>query len=111
MSLAILRFDRFLNLHLFFGLFLQVGTAKVNTERSSIHRVRKNALLRRQQDLHSGIMHGTVPYLGSFLSDLTYLHTAKPDYLEVMCKVNCCPLFFVTLKLRENLVIIYHFAV
>ena len=28
-------------------------------------------------------MHGTVPYLGSFLSDLTYLHTANPDTLDV----------------------------
>ena len=55
----------------------------MNTERSSIHQVRKDASMRRQQDIHSGIMHGTVPYLGSFLSDLTYLHTAKPDFIEV----------------------------
>ncbi|XP_034480857.1 ral guanine nucleotide dissociation stimulator-like 1 isoform X1 [Drosophila innubila] len=38
-------------------------------------------LLKLIQNLGTQTSHGTIPYLGTFLTDLTMIHTANPDYL------------------------------
>lgn len=35
-----------------------------------------------------GAMQGTIPYLGTFLTDLTMMDTALPDFVEVRWLLN-----------------------
>ena len=45
-------------------------------------------------------MQGTIPYLGTFLTDLVMLDTAMKDYLEVGTTNSHCRLHLLTLFIR-----------
>ena len=53
-------------------------------EHSSILIVTICQSVQRCSDHLQGVMQGTVPYLGTFLTDLIRLDTALPDYAEVI---------------------------
>lgn len=38
-----------------------------------------------------GVMQGTIPYLGTFLTDLVMLDTAMKDFLDVCTSSLCSP--------------------
>ncbi|XP_043849548.1 ral guanine nucleotide dissociation stimulator-like [Dromiciops gliroides] len=59
-------------------LLLKEGTSKFATLEINSKKAQK----RQQQQREMGAMQGTIPYLGTFLTDLVMLDTATKDYLE-----------------------------
>ncbi|XP_062816772.1 ral guanine nucleotide dissociation stimulator isoform X3 [Anolis carolinensis] len=59
-------------------LLIKEGTSKFATLEINPKRAQK----RQQQQREMGVMQGTIPYLGTFLTDLVMLDTAVKDYLE-----------------------------
>ncbi|XP_043914217.1 ral guanine nucleotide dissociation stimulator isoform X2 [Protopterus annectens] len=59
-------------------LLIKEGTSKFATLEINP----KRALRRQQQQRELGVMQGTIPYLGTFLTDLVMLDTAMKDHFE-----------------------------
>ncbi|XP_063792815.1 ral guanine nucleotide dissociation stimulator isoform X8 [Pseudophryne corroboree] len=59
-------------------LLIKEGTSKFATLDINPKRAQK----RQQQQREMGVMQGTIPYLGTFLTDLVMLDTAMKDYLD-----------------------------
>ncbi|XP_062340038.1 ral guanine nucleotide dissociation stimulator-like [Osmerus eperlanus] len=58
-------------------LLVKEGTSKFATLEINPKRAQK-----RQQPRHLSVMQGTIPYLGTFLTDLVMMDTAMKDYLD-----------------------------
>ncbi|XP_066293827.1 ral guanine nucleotide dissociation stimulator-like 1 isoform X4 [Branchiostoma lanceolatum] len=64
-------------------ILVKEGTAKyADTSKSQLKHVRKENMQKIQAQRLSGVMQGTVPYLGTFLTDLMMLDTAMPDTVD-----------------------------
>ncbi|NWT98299.1 GNDS protein, partial [Urocynchramus pylzowi] len=59
-------------------LLIKEGTSKFATLEINPKRAQK----RQQQQREMGVMQGTIPYLGTFLTDLVMLDTAMKDFLD-----------------------------
>uniref|UniRef100_A0A672R6P2 Ral guanine nucleotide dissociation stimulator-like n=1 Tax=Sinocyclocheilus grahami TaxID=75366 RepID=A0A672R6P2_SINGR len=60
---------------------------KEGTSKSAIVEINhKGAQRRHQQQRDMGVVQGTIPYLGTFLTDLVMLDTAMKDHLEVIIR-------------------------
>ncbi|NXC73791.1 RGL1 protein, partial [Anhinga anhinga] len=63
-------------------LLMKEGTSKFANLDSSVKENQKRTQRRLQLQKDMGVMQGTVPYLGTFLTDLIMLNTALQDYVE-----------------------------